>query len=67
MVATLGTGGVTVFSSDGGLLGAIPADDPMTTNVTLSADGETLFATLASSGRLMVIENWLEVAENTSL
>lgn len=59
LVATLGTGGVTVFSPAGELLGAIPADDPMTTNVALSADGSTLFMTLASSGRLIMIEDWL--------
>lgn len=58
LVATLGAGGVTVFSPDGDLLGAIPADDPMTTNMTLSADGEALYMTLASSGRLMIIDDW---------
>jgi gluconolactonase len=62
LVATLGAGGVTAFSPDGELLGAIPADDPMTTNATLTADGETLLMTLASSGRLMVVENWLDAA-----
>ena len=60
LVATLGTGGVTVFSPTGEFLGAIPADDPMTTNVALSADARTLFMTLASSGRLMSIANWLD-------
>lgn len=60
LVATLGTGGVTVFSPTGELLGAIPADDPMTTNVAVSADGATLFMTLASSGRLVMVENWRE-------
>jgi gluconolactonase len=52
----------TVFSPDGDLLGAVSADDPMTTNMTLSADGDTLFVTLASSGRLMIVENWVDVA-----
>jgi gluconolactonase len=60
LAATLGTGGVTVFSAVGDLLGAIPADDPMTTNIAVSADGRTLFMTLASSGRLIAIENWTE-------
>ena len=60
VVATLGTGGVTVIDSTGELLGAIPADDPMTTNVALSGDGDTLFMTLASSGRLVMVENWRE-------
>lgn len=58
LVATLGAGGVTLFSPDGDLLGRIPADDPMTTNMALSADGETLYMTLASSGRLMIVDNW---------
>jgi gluconolactonase len=60
VVATLGAGGVTVFSPTGDLLGAIRADDPMTTNAALSADGRTLFMTLASSGRVMVVDDWLE-------
>ncbi|WP_310778052.1 SMP-30/gluconolactonase/LRE family protein [Mycobacterium sp. Z3061] len=58
LVATLGTGGVTVFSPTGAMLGAIPADDPMTTNVALSADGRTLFMTLASTGRLIAVADW---------
>lgn len=62
LVATLGTGGVTIFSPTGEFLGAIPADDPMTTNVALSADARTLFMTLASSGRLMSIANWLDTS-----
>ena len=62
LVATLGTGGVSVFSPRGDLLGMIPADDPMTTNMTLSPDGDTLYMTLASSGRLIMVENWLDVA-----
>jgi gluconolactonase len=62
LVATLGAGGVTVFSPDGDLVGAIPADDPMTTNMTLSPNGETLFMTLASSGRLVVVDGWRQAA-----
>jgi gluconolactonase len=62
LVATLGAGGVSVFSPEGELLGAIPADDPMTTNMALSADESTLFVTLASSGRILVVENWLAAA-----
>jgi gluconolactonase len=62
LVATLGAGGITVFSATGELLGAIPADDPMTTNVALSADAQRLFMTLASSGRLVAVENWSEAA-----
>ena len=63
LVATLGTGGVTVFSPTGELLGAIAADDPLTTNVAVSTDGHTLYMTLASSGRLVMVENWLESAD----
>ena len=51
-----------MFSPEGDLLGRIPADDPMTTNMTLSADSATLYMTLASSGRLIMVENWLDVA-----
>lgn len=58
LVATLGTGGVTVFSPDGDLLGAIPGDDPMTTNMTLSPDQDSLYVTLASTGRLVAVSNW---------
>jgi gluconolactonase len=62
LVATLGTGGVTVFSPDGELVGAIPSDDPMTTNMTLSADGSTLYMTLASTGRLVAVDDWVAAA-----
>jgi gluconolactonase len=63
LVATLGIGGVTVFAPDGKLLGMIPADDPMTTNMTLSPDGETLYITLASSGRLVTVIDWRSAIE----
>lgn len=58
VVATLGTGGVTAFSPGGQLIGVLPLDDPMTTNVTLSDDEATLYVTLASSGRLMAVHDW---------
>lgn len=58
LVATLGEGGVTAFSPFGELLGALPLDDPMTTNITLGDDEQTLYVTLASTGRLMVIDDW---------
>ncbi|MED5810860.1 SMP-30/gluconolactonase/LRE family protein [Mycolicibacterium sp. 050232] len=58
LVATLGAGGVTAFSPAGELLGAVAADDPMTTNIALSVDEQTLFMTLASSGRLVVVDDW---------
>lgn len=62
LVATLGEGGVTVISPDGDRLGHIPADDPMTTNMTLSLDGRDLYLTLASTGRLVVVEDWVSAA-----
>lgn len=58
VVATLGAGGVTAFSPAGRLLGASAFDDPMTTNMTLSADETTLYLTLASSGRLVAVDDW---------
>ncbi|CAA0079135.1 Lactonase drp35 [Mycolicibacterium vanbaalenii] len=58
LVATLGAGGVTAFAPSGQLLGALPLDDPMTTNMTLSDDEATLYLTLASSGRLMAVDDW---------
>jgi len=58
LVATLGTGGVTAFAPSGELRGTIAADDPMTTNMTLGPDGRALYMTLASSGRLMVVDDW---------
>lgn len=63
LVATLGAGGITVFSPEGDLLGGMSADDPMTTNVTLSNDGRSLYVTLASTGRLVVVEDWLKAAD----
>lgn len=58
LVATLGAGGVTAFTPAGELLGALPLDDPMTTNLALSADERTLYLTLASSGRLVAVDDW---------
>ncbi|WP_234815322.1 SMP-30/gluconolactonase/LRE family protein [Mycolicibacterium duvalii] len=58
LVATLGVGGVTAVSPSGQLLGALPLDDPMTTNMTLSDDEATLYVTLASSGRLVAVDDW---------
>ena len=58
VVATLGTGGITVFSPDGELLGALQLDDPMTTNVTFDARNRALVVTLASTGRLVVVDDW---------
>ena len=58
VVATLGTGGITVFSPDGELLGALQLDDPMTTNVAFDARNRALVITLASTGRVVVIDDW---------
>ncbi|OBK35613.1 gluconolaconase [Mycobacterium sp. 1245111.1] len=66
IVATIGAGGVTVFAPDGALLGAITADDPMTTNAGLSPDGRSLFITLASSGRLVSVDDWLDAVHTGS-
>ncbi|MBX7448868.1 SMP-30/gluconolactonase/LRE family protein [Mycolicibacterium sp. 3033] len=63
LVAVLGTGGVAAYSSAGELLGMVPADDPMTTNMTLSADESTMYVTLASTGRLLVVADWRTVLE----
>jgi gluconolactonase len=59
IVATLGSGGITVIAPDGSVVGALAADDPMTTNVALGGpDGSTLFVTLGSSGRLVALDEW---------
>lgn len=58
IVATLGAGGVTAFTPTGELCGTLALDDPMTTNVTLSIDEVTLFITLASTGRLVAVDDW---------
>ena len=59
VVATLGTGGVTVVAPDGALLAQLPMDDPMTTNAAFGGpDGRTLFVTLGSSGRLVAVDGW---------
>ena len=58
LAATLGAGGVTAFSPAGETLGALPLDDPMTTNATLGNGDRTLYLTLASSGRLVAIDSW---------
>jgi len=58
IVATLGTGGVTVFDAGGTMLGAWPMDDPLTTNAAMSISGLSIFVTLASSGRLVELGPW---------
>ncbi|TRW79696.1 SMP-30/gluconolactonase/LRE family protein [Mycolicibacterium sp. 018/SC-01/001] len=66
LVAVLGTGGVAAYSPAGELLGLVPADDPMTTNMTLSADESTMYVTLASTGRLLIVEDWRAVLDRAS-
>lgn len=64
IAATLGAGGVTVFDPAGSLLLQVFADDPMTTNAIVDETRDRLLMTLASSGRLVAIEDWsLLVAE----
>lgn len=59
VVATLGTGGITVVSPSGEVLAQVPMDDPMTTNAAFGGpDGRTLFVTLGSTGRLMAVDGW---------
>ncbi len=58
VVATLGTGGITVFSPNGELLGALQLDDPMTTNVAFDTRNRALVITLASTGRVVAIDDW---------
>ena len=59
VVATIGSGGVTVVAPDGAVLAQVPMDDPMTTNAAFGGpEGRTLFVTLGSSGRLMAVDGW---------
>ena len=58
VVATLGTGGVTVFSPEGERLGALILDDRMTTNAAFASTTDTLFVTLGTRGQLVAVENW---------
>lgn len=58
VVATLGTGGVTVFSPDGALLGSLALDDQMTTNVAFDARVGSMYVTLATQGALVAVDDW---------
>ena len=58
VVATLGTGGVTVYSPEGELLGALVLDDRMTTNAAFDAASGCLVVTLATRGRVVVVDDW---------
>lgn len=58
VVATLGTGGVTVFSPGGELLGSLVLDDPMTTNAAFDPASGSLVVTLGTRGMLVAVEDW---------
>ena len=58
VVATLGTGGVTVFSPEGDLRGVLVLDDRMTSNAAFDTRSGALVVTLASTGRVLVIDDW---------
>jgi gluconolactonase len=59
LVATIGTGGVTVISPAGELLAHVPVADPMTTNACFGgADLRTLYVTAGSTGELLAFDHW---------
>jgi gluconolactonase len=58
VVATLGTGGVTVFSPDGQIAGAHVLDDRMTTNAAFDMSNRSLVVTLATTGKVVTIDDW---------
>jgi gluconolactonase len=59
LVATIGTGGITVVSPQGEIVAHVPVDDPMTTNACFGGpDRRTLFVTAGSTGELLAFEDW---------
>lgn len=59
IVATLGSGGVTVVSPEGEIIAHVPLDDPMTTNACFGGpELRTLFVTAGSTGRLVAFDGW---------
>lgn len=59
IVATLGTGGVTVVSRDGELVAHVAVDDPMTTNACFGGpELRTLYVTAAATGELLAFDDW---------
>jgi gluconolactonase len=58
IVATLGTGGVTVFSPAGELVGALVLDDRMTSNAVFDPATRSLFVTLGTRGTVVVVDDW---------
>jgi gluconolactonase len=58
IVATLGTGGVTVFSPTGEQLGALVLDDRMTSNAVFDPASQSLYVTLGSTGTVVAVDDW---------
>lgn len=59
IVATIGTGGVTVVSPRGEILAHVAVDDPMTTNACFGgSDLRTLFVTAGTTGQLVAFDDW---------
>jgi gluconolactonase len=59
IVATLGTGGVTVVSPSGEIVAHVPVDDPMTTNACFGGAGlGTLYVTASTRGELLAFDGW---------
>lgn len=59
IVATLGTGGVTIVSPAGEILAHVPLDDPMTTNACFGGpEQRTLYVTASATGELVAFHGW---------
>jgi gluconolactonase len=58
VVATLGTGGVTVFSLGGDVLGTLVLDDRMTSHAIFDPGSRSLYVTLGSTGIVAVVDDW---------
>lgn len=59
LVATLGSGGVTVVSPAGEVVAHVPLEDPMTTNACFGGpDLRTLFVTAGATGALVAFDGW---------
>jgi gluconolactonase len=56
-VATLVSGGISVFASDGAQVEFVETGDPLTTNICFGGDGlRTAYLTLSATGRLASLE-----------
>ena len=58
VVATLGTGGVTVYSPTGEHVGALVLDDRMTSNAVFDPATGSLYVTLGSNGVVVAVDDW---------